>query len=107
MKQEDMNRMWDIDQKTQLGDNISIEEMSFFNEHHQQMIKEMKDKYDHWKNHTGRFIIHEEKRSSEWYCQDEAIGGSPCESQCFKCSTKDFRDALAKAKDSLAKATRS
>ena len=55
MKSEDIEKMWNIDSKAQLGEKLSNDEIEFFNKNYFLMLQEMKDNYDHWMHHTKKF----------------------------------------------------
>lgn len=54
MTEENIKRMWDIDQKAQLGNQITKEEKEFFNAHFDLMLDEMRENLEHWEHHSGK-----------------------------------------------------
>lgn len=55
METEDIQRMWYIDTKAQLGDFISEEEKKFFNDNYDLMFSEMESNFWHWSQYTSKF----------------------------------------------------
>lgn len=53
MDEEDVNRMWSIDQKAQLGNQITDEEREFFDDKLEEMKELMHDNWIHWNFHSG------------------------------------------------------
>lgn len=53
----DIEKMWDIDHKAQLGLEISIEEKKYFNEYFNDLLESLKENYEHFKYHSGKFKI--------------------------------------------------
>ncbi|WNH10071.1 hypothetical protein [Thalassobellus suaedae] len=53
MEEEDVNMMWSIDQKAQLGNKITEEERQFFNDNYEKMKELMLDNWNHWNFHSG------------------------------------------------------
>ena len=54
MTEQNQQRMWNIDQRAQLGDPISESDVEFFNAHFELMVEEMNDNANHWKYHTSK-----------------------------------------------------
>ena len=54
MTADEQEKMWCIDSKLQLGDEITEEEKNFFNENFDRMKQEMEDNYNHWEYHSGK-----------------------------------------------------
>jgi hypothetical protein len=54
MKKENEDRMWDIDEKIQLGQPISEEEKEFFNANYNTILELYECKYEHWKFNTNK-----------------------------------------------------
>lgn len=52
---EIINKMWDIDHKAQLGEDVSKEDKEFFNKYHEKMVDEMESDFKHWKYYTSKF----------------------------------------------------
>lgn len=62
MKEYEIQRMWDIDHKAQLGIDVSQEDKVFFNMHYETILEELEDvgefeEYNHFKHHSGRFSL--------------------------------------------------
>ena len=63
MKEYEIQRMWDIDHKAQLGINVSQEDKVFFNVHYETMLEELEevveleDEYNDFKHHSGKFSL--------------------------------------------------
>jgi hypothetical protein len=55
MTEEAKQRMWDIDHKSQLGNDISKEDKDFFNAYYEIMLEELEDSFNHFKHHSGKF----------------------------------------------------
>lgn len=55
MKEESKQRMWDIDQKAQLGKEITKEEKDFFNAYYELMLEELEENFTHFKYHASKF----------------------------------------------------
>jgi len=53
MEEDDVNRMWAIDQKSQLGNPITEEEREFFNSNLEDMKDLQHDNWIHWNFHSG------------------------------------------------------
>jgi len=54
LTKENKEKMWSIDCKAQLGDNLTEEEIQFFNAHFEMMQTDMTDNYEHWQYHTKK-----------------------------------------------------
>ena len=53
METEIIEKMWKIDGKAQVGDNITQDEIDYFNLHYSDMVSEMNDNARHWNFYTA------------------------------------------------------
>lgn len=56
MKQEEIDKMWEIDVKCILGQSLTKEEQEFFNENLIRMKDEMEANYLHWRTINNLII---------------------------------------------------
>jgi len=52
MNEQDISKIWHIDTKLQMGEDISEEEGVFYNKNRKLMIINLQEELDHWKFHT-------------------------------------------------------
>jgi len=57
MTNEEKDRMWSIDSRSQVGTEVSEEDKKWFNDHFELMQKETHDDYVHWRYNSGKFNI--------------------------------------------------
>lgn len=53
----DLEKMWDIDHKSQLGDDVTQEEKEYFNKYYEELLENLKDDYEHFKYHSRKFKL--------------------------------------------------
>jgi len=59
LKEWHISRMWEIDAKSQFGQEITEDEKKFYIKMKSLVIEHFKNAYDHWQYHSSSFKIEE------------------------------------------------